>query len=105
MSISLDAGASVYLYEFVHRPEMHNLTRPSFVKADHADDVGFMFGACFWNGHIKLIGRYQCKVAVNFNIMLCYCISLGIFHLHPLLRRRVAGLGTMVMTIARHNNC
>lgn len=51
-----DAGVPVYLYEFVHRPEVHNRTRPSFVKADHADEVGFMFGGCFWEGHIKIIG-------------------------------------------------
>ncbi|KAM3870056.1 carboxylesterase 5A-like [Diretmus argenteus] len=52
-----DAGVPVYLYEFVHRPETHKLTRPSFVKADHADDVGFVFGACFWNGHVKVLGN------------------------------------------------
>ncbi|XP_029908674.1 carboxylesterase 3 [Myripristis murdjan] len=52
-----DAGAPVYLYEFIHRPEIHKLTRPSFVKADHADDVGFMFGGCFWNEHVKIIGN------------------------------------------------
>uniref|UniRef100_A0AAZ3P6W2 Carboxylic ester hydrolase n=1 Tax=Oncorhynchus tshawytscha TaxID=74940 RepID=A0AAZ3P6W2_ONCTS len=49
-----DAGAPVYMYEFQHRPEMHKETRPSFVKSDHADDIGFMFGSCFWNGHIKI---------------------------------------------------
>ncbi|TMS05432.1 Fatty acyl-CoA hydrolase precursor, medium chain [Larimichthys crocea] len=52
-----DAGAPVYMYEFVHRAEIHKHTRPSFVKADHADDVGFMFGGCFWNAHIKIIGN------------------------------------------------
>ncbi|XP_068580163.1 carboxylesterase 3 isoform X3 [Cebidichthys violaceus] len=31
--------------------------RPSFVKADHGDEVGFMFGGCFWSGHIKIIGN------------------------------------------------
>nr|XP_023841100.1 carboxylesterase 5A isoform X1 [Salvelinus alpinus] len=51
-----DAGAPVYMYEFQHRPEMHKETRPSFVKSDHADDIGFMFGSCFWNGHIKITG-------------------------------------------------
>ncbi|KAG7281505.1 hypothetical protein CRUP_007539 [Coryphaenoides rupestris] len=51
-----DADVPVYLYEFVHRPEVHNLTRPSFVKADHSDEVGFMFGGCFWEGHIKING-------------------------------------------------
>lgn len=52
-----DAGVPVYMYEFVYRAEIHKHTRPSFVKADHADDVGFMFGGCFWNGHIKIIGN------------------------------------------------
>ncbi|XP_048113802.1 carboxylesterase 5A-like isoform X1 [Alosa alosa] len=51
-----DAGVHVYLYEFQHRPEIYKDTRPSFVKADHADDVGFVFGSCFWDGHIKLTG-------------------------------------------------
>ncbi|XP_028286767.1 carboxylesterase 3 isoform X2 [Parambassis ranga] len=52
-----DAGVPVYLYEFVYRAEIHKHSRPSFVKADHADDVGLMFGGCFWNGHIKIIGN------------------------------------------------
>ncbi|XP_039988289.1 carboxylesterase 5A-like isoform X1 [Xiphias gladius] len=53
----LDAGIPVYMYEFVYRAEIHKHTRPSFVKADHADDVGFVFGGCFWNGHIKIIEK------------------------------------------------
>ncbi|XP_029008498.1 carboxylesterase 3 [Betta splendens] len=52
-----DAGAPVYLYEFIYRAALHQQNRPSFVKADHADDVGFMFGGCFWAGHIKIIGN------------------------------------------------
>uniref|UniRef100_A0AAR2JHH3 Carboxylic ester hydrolase n=1 Tax=Pygocentrus nattereri TaxID=42514 RepID=A0AAR2JHH3_PYGNA len=44
-----DAGAHVYMYEFQHRPNLFKDIRPSFVKADHADDVGFVFGACFWS--------------------------------------------------------
>ncbi|KAM7413876.1 hypothetical protein PAMA_018938 [Pampus argenteus] len=51
-----DVGVPVYMYEFVHRAEIHKHTRPSFVKADHADDVGFMFGGCFWDGQIKIMG-------------------------------------------------
>ncbi|KAM7396158.1 hypothetical protein PAMP_019220 [Pampus punctatissimus] len=51
-----DVGVPVYMYEFVHRAEIHNHTRPSFVKADHADDVGFMFGGCFWDRQIKIVG-------------------------------------------------
>uniref|UniRef100_A0A3B3ZCX4 Carboxylesterase type B domain-containing protein n=1 Tax=Periophthalmus magnuspinnatus TaxID=409849 RepID=A0A3B3ZCX4_9GOBI len=50
-----DAAVPVYLYEFAYRAELFKDTRPSFVKADHADDVGFVFGACFWNGNIKVI--------------------------------------------------
>ncbi|XP_071346377.1 carboxylesterase 3 [Trachinotus anak] len=53
----LDAGIPVYMYEFVYRAEIHKHTRPSFVKADHADDVGFVFGGCFWNGLIRIIGN------------------------------------------------
>ncbi|XP_051787423.1 fatty acyl-CoA hydrolase precursor, medium chain-like isoform X4 [Erpetoichthys calabaricus] len=52
-----DAGSPVYLYEFQHRPSLYGDIRPSFVKSDHADDIGFVFGACFWNGHIKLLGN------------------------------------------------
>ncbi|KAA0715030.1 Fatty acyl-CoA hydrolase precursor, medium chain [Triplophysa tibetana] len=51
-----DAGVPVYMYEFQHRPSVFKDLRPSFVKADHADDVGFVFGSCFWNGHLKIIG-------------------------------------------------
>ncbi|KAI5623946.1 carboxylesterase 3 precursor, partial [Silurus asotus] len=51
-----DAGAKVYMYEFQHRPHVFEGKRPSFVKADHADEVGFVFGACFWNGHVKVLG-------------------------------------------------
>ncbi|KAK1888034.1 Carboxylesterase 5A, partial [Dissostichus eleginoides] len=51
-----DAGVPVYMYEFAYRAEIHKNNRPSFVKADHADDVGFVFGGCFWNGHLKIIG-------------------------------------------------
>ncbi|KAM9481189.1 carboxylesterase 3 isoform 1-T5 [Clarias gariepinus] len=51
-----DAGANVYMYEFQHRPSIFKDSRPSFVKADHGDDVGYVFGACFWNNHIRIIG-------------------------------------------------
>ncbi|XP_019962378.2 carboxylesterase 3 isoform X1 [Paralichthys olivaceus] len=50
----IDAGIPVYMYEFVHQSEIYKHTRPDFVKSDHADDVVFMFGACFWNGHVQI---------------------------------------------------
>ncbi|XP_015244406.1 PREDICTED: carboxylesterase 5A-like isoform X1 [Cyprinodon variegatus] len=52
-----DVGAPVYLYEFVYSTEILRRHRPSFVRADHADDVGFMFGGCFWNGQIRITGN------------------------------------------------
>ncbi|XP_056272616.1 carboxylesterase 3 isoform X5 [Pseudoliparis swirei] len=52
-----DVGVPVYMYEFVHRSEIHKDTRPSFVRADHGDDVGFMFGGCFWSGPTKITGN------------------------------------------------
>ncbi len=55
--VYLDVGVPVYLYEFVYRAEVHKHNRPSFVKADHADDVGFMFGGCFWNEDLRIIGK------------------------------------------------
>eukprot|EP00066_Takifugu_rubripes_P026358 XP_011615624.1 PREDICTED: carboxylesterase 4A [Takifugu rubripes] len=52
-----DASVPVYLYEFVYRADMHRHSRPGFVKADHGDDVAFVFGSCFWDGHTKLTGN------------------------------------------------
>ncbi len=49
-----DAGVPVYMYEFQQRPSIFKDLKPSFVKADHGDDLGFVFGACFWDGHIKV---------------------------------------------------
>ncbi|XP_036399721.1 carboxylesterase 5A-like [Megalops cyprinoides] len=49
-----DAGVPVYLYEFQHGPSLIQEKRPSFVKSDHADELLFVFGGCFWNGHIKM---------------------------------------------------
>uniref|UniRef100_A0A672FFP6 Carboxylic ester hydrolase n=1 Tax=Salarias fasciatus TaxID=181472 RepID=A0A672FFP6_SALFA len=58
-----DAGIDVYLYEFVYEAAIHKASRPDFVKADHADDVGFVFGGCFWNGEIKIIGVCRTMMA------------------------------------------
>ncbi|XP_041852009.1 carboxylesterase 3 [Melanotaenia boesemani] len=52
-----DVGAPVYMYEFAYAAEIHKHNRPSFVKADHADDVGFMFGGCFFSGDVKITGN------------------------------------------------
>lgn len=76
--LCLDAGAPVYLYEFVYQAEIHRNNRPSFVRADHADDVGFMFGGCFWNGQIKITGRFSvmCHSGVWMNFF-CFLINFS----------------------------
>ncbi|XP_036604057.1 cocaine esterase-like [Trichosurus vulpecula] len=40
-------SSPVYFYEFQHRPSMFNGVKPDFVKADHSDDVPFVFGLPF----------------------------------------------------------
>ncbi|XP_042293689.1 cocaine esterase [Sceloporus undulatus] len=40
-----DSGAPVYLYEFQHRPS--TVIKPDYVKADHGDEIGFVFGVPF----------------------------------------------------------
>lgn len=52
------------MYEFQHRPNVFKDSRPSFVKADHGNDVGFVFGACFWNGQVKVIGN-TCEIKLS----------------------------------------
>ncbi|KAG2470099.1 MTHSD protein, partial [Polypterus senegalus] len=51
-----DAGKSVYLYEFQHRPSFYGDRRPPFVKADHMDDIGFVFGAPYFTESIVMLG-------------------------------------------------
>ncbi|XP_077165780.1 fatty acyl-CoA hydrolase precursor, medium chain-like [Paroedura picta] len=45
-----DAGYPVYVYEFQHQPSSHRALRPDFVKADHGDEIGFVFGRPFLAG-------------------------------------------------------
>ncbi|XP_036604059.1 cocaine esterase-like [Trichosurus vulpecula] len=40
-------SSPVYFYEFQHRPSMFNGVKPDFVKADHGDEVPFVFGVPF----------------------------------------------------------
>ncbi|ROJ28362.1 Cocaine esterase [Anabarilius grahami] len=51
-----DAGAPVYMYEFQHPPSVLQKKRPSFVGTDHGDELLFVFGYCFGNGHMKVEG-------------------------------------------------
>ncbi|CAK7321458.1 Carboxylesterase 5A [Vulpes lagopus] len=71
-----DAGAPVYFYEFQHPPECLKDTRPAFVKADHSDEIRFVFGGAFLKGDIvmfegateeeKLLSRKMMRYWANF---------------------------------------
>uniref|UniRef100_A0A7M4ED91 Carboxylic ester hydrolase n=1 Tax=Crocodylus porosus TaxID=8502 RepID=A0A7M4ED91_CROPO len=39
-----ESGAATYLFEYQHRPSLYRDTKPAYVKADHADEVAFVFG-------------------------------------------------------------
>ncbi|XP_061029959.1 carboxylesterase 5A isoform X1 [Eubalaena glacialis] len=49
-----DAGAPVYFYEFQHRPQCLKDKKPPFVKADHTDEIRFVFGGAFLKGDIVM---------------------------------------------------
>ncbi|XP_026195604.1 fatty acyl-CoA hydrolase precursor, medium chain-like isoform X2 [Anabas testudineus] len=53
-----DAGAAVYLYEYLHPPIFLQAKRPSFVGCDHGDDIFSVLGLCFTTTHVKL--AYAC---------------------------------------------
>nr|XP_034974962.1 fatty acyl-CoA hydrolase precursor, medium chain-like isoform X1 [Zootoca vivipara] len=53
-----DSGAPVYLYEFQCRPSALKHTKPDFVKADHGDEIGFVFGVPFLSSELAaLMGK------------------------------------------------
>ncbi|NWX03494.1 SASB hydrolase, partial [Caloenas nicobarica] len=47
-----DAGNPVYFYEFQHRPSSATGVVPEFVKADHTDEIAFVFGKPFLAGNV-----------------------------------------------------
>ncbi|CAJ1057258.1 liver carboxylesterase 2-like [Xyrichtys novacula] len=49
-----DAGAPVYLYEYQHPPQFLQAKRPSFVRADHGDEIFTALGFCFTTKHVTL---------------------------------------------------
>ncbi|XP_066492931.1 fatty acyl-CoA hydrolase precursor, medium chain-like [Tiliqua scincoides] len=42
-----DASYPVYVYEFQHGPSSYASFRPDYVRADHGDEIGFVFGKPF----------------------------------------------------------
>ncbi|KFP85618.1 Fatty acyl-CoA hydrolase precursor, medium chain, partial [Apaloderma vittatum] len=70
-----DAGNPVYFYEFQHRPSSVAGVVPEFVKADHGDEVLFVFGKPFLAGNAteeenklsRTVMRYWTNFARNGN--------------------------------------
>ena len=52
-----DAGAPVYLYQYHHAPQFLKEKRPSFVGADHGDEIFLVMGFCFTTTHDQLTGE------------------------------------------------
>lgn len=48
----VDAGYPVYFYEFQHRPSAYAGVRPVYVRSDHGDEIGFVFGKPFLAGKV-----------------------------------------------------
>ncbi|XP_055001623.1 carboxylesterase 5A [Sorex araneus] len=49
-----DSGMPVYFYEFQHRPLCFADSKPAFVKADHTDEIRFVFGGAFLKGDMVM---------------------------------------------------
>uniref|UniRef100_A0A8D2DYY6 Carboxylic ester hydrolase n=1 Tax=Sciurus vulgaris TaxID=55149 RepID=A0A8D2DYY6_SCIVU len=64
--------APVYFYEFQHRPSFFKDIKPPHVKADHGDEIIFVFGSYFGNIRIELteeeelLSRRMMKYWANF---------------------------------------
>ncbi|XP_053519256.1 carboxylesterase 5A isoform X3 [Artibeus jamaicensis] len=71
-----DAGAPVYFYEFQHPPQCLKDRKPAFVRADHTDEIRFVFGGAFLKGDVvmfegateeeKLLSRKMMRYWANF---------------------------------------
>uniref|UniRef100_A0A8C2UWT8 Acylcarnitine hydrolase-like n=2 Tax=Chinchilla lanigera TaxID=34839 RepID=A0A8C2UWT8_CHILA len=63
---------TVYFYEFQHPPNFLKNIRPPHVKADHGDEVPFVFGSFLWGQKApfteeeKLLNRRMMKYWANF---------------------------------------
>ncbi|XP_075694470.1 fatty acyl-CoA hydrolase precursor, medium chain-like isoform X1 [Rhinoderma darwinii] len=52
-----DMGLPVYLYEYQHPPTLLAHVRPNFVRADHGDEIIFVFGGPFLRDGIVYAGN------------------------------------------------
>uniref|UniRef100_A0A2K5IRL2 Carboxylic ester hydrolase n=1 Tax=Colobus angolensis palliatus TaxID=336983 RepID=A0A2K5IRL2_COLAP len=64
--------APVYFYEFQHQPSWVKNIRPLHVKANHGDELPFVFGTFFWGNYVKFteeeeqLSRKMMKYWANF---------------------------------------
>ncbi|XP_038662140.1 fatty acyl-CoA hydrolase precursor, medium chain-like isoform X2 [Scyliorhinus canicula] len=70
--IHRDAGHPVFLYEFQHRPSFLATRRPEFVKSDHGDEIGFVFGSFFVEDGYKLLANCTEEEKVLSRTMMAY---------------------------------
>ncbi|KFP33723.1 Carboxylesterase 5A, partial [Colius striatus] len=49
-----ESGAPTYFFEYQHRPTAYWDSKPEYVKADHGDEVAFVFGGPYLTGDIQL---------------------------------------------------
>ncbi|NXJ73183.1 EST5A Carboxylesterase, partial [Trogon melanurus] len=49
-----ESGAPAYFFEYQHRSTAYWDSKPEYVKADHGDEVGFVFGGPYLAGDIQL---------------------------------------------------
>uniref|UniRef100_A0A6I8P6K3 Carboxylesterase 4A n=1 Tax=Ornithorhynchus anatinus TaxID=9258 RepID=A0A6I8P6K3_ORNAN len=61
-----DAGLPVYFYQFQHHASSGILVKPCYVKADHGDEIGFIFGRPFSQGDEICLSVTMMKYWVNF---------------------------------------
>uniref|UniRef100_A0A2I3SKQ8 Carboxylic ester hydrolase n=1 Tax=Pan troglodytes TaxID=9598 RepID=A0A2I3SKQ8_PANTR len=64
--------APVYFYEFQHQPSWLKNIRPPHMKADHGDELPFVFRSFFWGNYVKFteeeeqLSRKMMKYWANF---------------------------------------
>uniref|UniRef100_A0A8B9VC66 Carboxylic ester hydrolase n=1 Tax=Anas zonorhyncha TaxID=75864 RepID=A0A8B9VC66_9AVES len=63
-------GAPTYFFEYQHRPTAYRDSKPEYVKADHGDEVGFVFGGPYLAGEAteeeKNLSKTLMKYWANF---------------------------------------
>ncbi|NXW29211.1 EST5A Carboxylesterase, partial [Phaetusa simplex] len=53
-----ESGAPAYFFEYQHRPTAYWDSKPEYVKADHGDEVAFVFGGPYLAGDIQLRSEF-----------------------------------------------